>query len=346
MPLAIPSIRSAPKLDLHDHLDGGLRPSTLVELAADTGMSLPTTDPEVLGRWFVEEATGDGLTGYGSVFALTVAVMQTAESLARVAAEAITDLADDGVVYAELRFAPSLHTSAGLSMDTAVEAVLDGIGRAHVPQLTARVILCHLRSHAPDPGLADVAQRWRDHGVVAIDLAGPEHGHPARDHRELFERAARHGLGVTVHAGEADGVDSIRQALDCGTRRLGHGVRIIEDVDEATGRLGPVAQRVHAMGAVLEVCPTSNVQTGVAPDIRGHPVERLRRLGFKVTVHPDSRLVSGVSTSDEIERLAKAFDYDDRVLAELAVNALEAAFDPPAAVRLTIRDFYGTAGGA
>jgi adenosine deaminase len=281
------TVRRAPKVLLHDHLDGGLRPATVVELADAVGHRLPAP-PEELADWFHRGAASGDLVHYLATFEHTVAVLQTADALERVARECVEDLAADGVVYAEIRFAPHLHLAGGLAPDDVVEAVQSGFATAADAGVMVRTIVAAMRDTDRAMAMARLAERWRDRGVVAFDLVGPETGHPATEHLAAIRAARDAGLHVTIHAGESAGVDAIAAALDpCGAERLGHGVRIVDDLAERDGEtvLGAVARRVRDGGIPLELCPTSNVHTGVVATVADHPIDRLRRLGFRVTVN-------------------------------------------------------------
>jgi adenosine deaminase len=322
----------APKVLLHDHLDGGLRPATVVDLAEQTGYAdLPETDPEALGRWFVENANAGDLPRYLSTFRHTVGVMQTEDALVRVARECAEDLAADGVVYAEVRFAPELHTDRGLALPAVVEAVLEGFRQAP-DGLRVGTLLTAMRHQARSLEIAELAIRYRDEGVVGFDIAGAEAGYPPSRHLDAFQLVKRHNGHFTIHAGEAFGLPSIWEALQwCNADRLGHGVRIVDDITvgpDGTARLGRLAAYVRDKRIPLEMCPTSNVQTGAAPSIAEHPIGLLRSLGFRVTVNTDNRLMSGVSMTSEMCALVDAFDYGWDDLRWLTVNALKSAFIP------------------
>ncbi|MEO3743899.1 adenosine deaminase [Plantactinospora sp. B5E13] len=325
-----------PKALLHDHLDGGLRPATVVELADAVGHPLPTTDPEELGRWFVEAADSGSLERYLETFAHTVAVMQTAESLRRVAAECALDLAADGVVYAEVRFAPEQHLERGLSLDEVVEAVLAGFAEGSAAAAAAGspirigTLLTAMRHAARSQEIAELAVRHRDVGVVGFDIAGAEAGFPPTRHLDAFEYLQRENFHFTIHAGEAFGLPSIWQAIQwCGADRLGHGVRIVDDITAGTEPvLGRLAAYVRDKRIPLELCPSSNVQTGAAPSIAEHPIGLLRDLRFRVTVNTDNRLMSGTSMSREMALLVEAFGYGYAELQWFTVNAMKSAFIP------------------
>jgi len=332
--LTIDTIRRAPKVLLHDHLDGGLRPATVIDLAAEFGYDrLPTTDPEELAVWFTKGADRRDLELYLETFAHTVAVMQTPEALSRVAYEAGVDLAADGVVYAEIRFAPELHTERGLSLDEVVEAVLTGFERARAETgIEIGTLLTAMRHAARSLEIAELTIRHRDRGTVGFDIAGAEAGNPPSRHLDAFHLIQRESSHITVHAGEAFGLPSIWEALQfCGAERLGHGVRIVEDIStDADGKvhLGPLASFVRDRRIPLEMCPTSNVHTGAAPSIAEHPIGMLRRLRFRVTVNTDNRLMSNTSMSEEFAALAAAFDYDLADMEWLTINAMKSAFWP------------------
>jgi adenosine deaminase len=332
-PLDAVSIRTAPKVLLHDHLDGGLRPATIVDLAQRIGYeALPATDAVELERWFRASADSGSLERYLETFAHTVAVMQTVGGLSRVARECVEDLAADGVVYAEIRWAPEQHVSEGLSLEEVVEAVLsgfqEGVATAAAEGRTIRVgaILTAMRHAARSREIAELAVRYRDEGVVGFDIAGAEAGFPPSRHLDAFEYLRRENFHFTIHAGEAFGLPSIWEAIQwCGTDRLGHGVRIVDDVS-AGGRLGRLAQYVRDKRIPLEMCPSSNVQTGAAKSIAEHPIGILRRLQFRVTVNTDNRLMSGTSMTREMALLADAFGYGWADLQWFTVNAMKSAF--------------------
>ncbi|MBQ1076301.1 adenosine deaminase [Micromonospora sp. C31] len=329
-------IVKVPKALLHDHLDGGLRPATIVELAAEVGHELPTTDPEALGRWFVEAADSGSLERYLETFAHTVAVMQTASSLRRVARECAQDLAADGVVYAEVRFAPEQHLERDLTLDQVVEAVLAGFAEGSAlaaeagTPIRVGTLLTAMRHAARSQEIAELAVRHRDAGVVGFDIAGAEAGFPPTRHLDAFEYLQRENFHFTIHAGEAFGLPSIWQAIQwCGADRLGHGVRIVDDI--AAGPepvLGRLAAYVRDKRIPLELCPSSNVQTGAAPSIAEHPIGLLRDLRFRVTVNTDNRLMSGTSMSREMALLVDAFGYGWKELQWFTINAMKSAFIP------------------
>ncbi|GAA2705998.1 adenosine deaminase [Micromonospora olivasterospora] len=329
-------IVKAPKALLHDHLDGGLRPATVVELAAEAGHELPTGDAEALGRWFVEAANSGSLERYLETFAHTVGVMQTASALRRVARECALDLAADGVVYAEVRFAPEQHLERDLTLDEVVEAVVAGFAEgaalaaeAGTP-IRVGTLLTAMRHAARSQEIAELAVRHRDAGVVGFDIAGAEAGFPPTRHLDAFEYLQRENFHFTIHAGEAFGLPSIWQAIQwCGADRLGHGVRIVDDITPgAQPVLGRLAAYVRDKRIPLELCPSSNVQTGAAPSIAEHPIGLLRDLRFRATVNTDNRLMSGTSMSREMALLVEAFGYGWKELQWFTINAMKSAFIP------------------
>ncbi len=327
-------IRCAPKVLLHDHLDGGLRPATIVELAAKTGYAdLPTTDVAALRRWFRESADAGSLPRYLSTFSHTAGVMQTRDALVRVARECAEDLAADGVVYAEVRFAPEQHLEGGLSLPEVVEAVQEGYRQGcHDRPIRVVSLLTAMRHAARSLEIAELAVQYRDAGVVGFDIAGAEAGYPPSRHFAAFQYMQHANGHFTIHAGEAFGLPSIWEALqECNADRLGHGVRIVDDISVDTdGRatLGRLAQYVRDKRIPLEMCPSSNVQTGAAVSITEHPIGLLRALQFRVTVNTDNRLMSGVSLSSEMAALVEAFGYDWADLRWLTINAMKSAFLP------------------
>ncbi|MGB4324514.1 MAG: adenosine deaminase [Candidatus Nanopelagicales bacterium] len=336
-PVPLDLIIQAPKVLLHDHLDGGLRPQTVLDLAAEFGYSdLPANDAESLGRWFSEAAFSGSLERYLKTFKHTVGVMQTIPALTRVARECAEDLASDGVVYAEVRFAPELHIEQGLNEHEIVEAVLAGFaegvaGAASVGRtIRVGVLLTAMRTAANSRHIAEIAVEYRDRGVVGFDIAGAEAGFPPTRHLDAFEYLRRENAHFTIHAGEAFGLPSIWEAIQwCGADRLGHGVRIMDDITvDASGSasLGKLAAYVRDRRIPLELCPTSNVQTGAADSIASHPIGLLRKLGFRVTVNTDNRLMSGTSMSHEMDLLSQAFGWGLADMEWLTVNAMKSAF--------------------
>lgn len=333
--------REVPKVLLHDHLDGGLRPATIIELAQADDIALPAETPEALGEWFRTAADSGSLERYLETFALTVAVMQSAANLERVAREAVLDLAADGVVYAELRWAPEQHQQRGLDLDEAVAAVRDGITggmqlaaeRGH--DIRVQQLICAMRQADRSAEIAELAVRHASPepgGVCGFDLAGPEAGFPPSNHLAALDYCCRHWLPATCHAGEADGIESITSALrDARALRLGHGTRLIDDItlSDEVAELGAVARWVRDRRITVESCPSSNLQTGT-PSLAAHPFEQLFQLGFAMTVNTDNRLMSATSVSRELALLAAEFDYTLDEVELLQLNAAEGAFLPVA----------------
>lgn len=339
-------IRSLPKISLHDHLDGGLRPATVLELGEEAGIDLPARDPRALGEWFAETADAGTLDDYLSTFELTLSVLQTPENLTRAAREFVEDLGGDGVIYGEVRWAPELHTRAGLTMEDAVEAVQDGIEQGEEAAEQAghaiRVgqILSAMRQNDASAAVARLALDYRDDGVVGFDLAGPEAGFGAERHSAALDLLAREFFPTTLHAGEGAGLDSIRGALlDGRALRLGHGVRIAEDLhvldeegDEVRVRLGDLAAWVRDREIALELSPTSNLATGAieawGTQLEDHPFDLLYQLGFCVTVNTDNRLMSRTTLTRELARLVDAFGYGLDDIEQFQLNAAAATFLP------------------
>ena len=327
-------IVQAPKAMLHDHLDGGLRAATIVELAEETGYGdLPTGDPRELSEWMTRGASRKDLVLYLETFTHTVGVMQTADALARVARECAEDLAADGIVYAEVRFAPELHLARGLQLDEVVEAVQEGFRQGSADRrIVVRTLLTGMRTAAHSLEIAQLAVRWRDRGVCGFDIAGAEAGYPPTRHLDAFEQVRRENFHLTIHAGEAFGLPSIWEALQlCGAERLGHGVRIVDDITvNADGgvTLGPIASLVRDRRVPLELCPTSNIHSGAAPSIAEHPIGLLSDLRFRVTLNTDNRLMSAITLSQEMANLVEAFGFGWDRLEWLTVNAMKSAFLP------------------
>ena len=344
-------LRSLPKVSLHDHLDGGLRPATILEIADAEGvllpendaMGTPVNDAARLGQWFAEKSDSGSLVEYLKTFDVTTAVMQSEAGLHRIAKEFVEDLISDGVIVGEIRWAPEQHVQGGLSLDAAVEAVQAGIddavtaARASGKTLFVGQLVTAMRHLDRSVEIAELALRHRDRGVVGFDIAGPEAGFPASRFREAFDLLARELFPVTVHAGEADGVDSISSALfDGRALRLGHGVRIAEDIgnlaaeDSTSADLGLVARWVLERGIPLETSPSSNIQTGAidgwGKSMEDHPFDALYRLGYAVTVNTDNRLMSATTLTKELGLLVDTFGYGIEDLLAFQLNAAQGAF--------------------
>lgn len=345
MTVPLETLRAAPKVLLHDHLDGGLRPATIVELARDQGYAgLPTTDATALARWFHESAASGSLPLYLRGFAHTIAVMQTEEALERVAFECGEDLARDGVVYAEVRYAPVFHVQRGLNLEQVVDAVGRGLARAERQDaIVLRQIVAAMRDRTDSLEMAELAVAFRERGVVGFDIAGEEAGHPPKAHLEAFQYCHRENFSITIHAGEAFGPPSIWQALQyCGAHRIGHGVRLIEDIGYPVVRPGPaspapagphtkaklglLASYVRDKRIPLELCPTSNVDTGAVATLSDHPIRHFLAEHFRVTVSTDNRLMSDITLSEELRRLSAAFGLTLEDVERLQINAMKSAF--------------------
>lgn len=337
--LTMDQIKTLPKAVLHDHLDGGLRPQTVAELAVLEGyQGLPTTDPTELATWIKNACDSGSLETYLETFQHTVGVMQSFASIERVAYECAVDHANDGVIYAEIRFAPELHQLKGLSLDEIVEAVVTGFARGEKQMAQAgkpivmRTLLTAMRTAARSTEIAQLAIRWRSKGVVGFDIAGKEAGFPPSRHLDAFDEIHRANFHMTIHAGEAFGLPSIWEAVQvCGADRLGHGVRIIDDIKvqpDGSYELGELAHYVRDRRVPLELCPVSNVHTGAAKSIAEHPITTLTKLGFRATVNTDNRLMSQTSMSNEMYLLHTQAGFTLEQLRWLTINAMKSAFIP------------------
>ena len=327
-------IRRMPKVLLHDHLDGGLRPGTVIDLARDLDqVELSTEDPEELGDWFFRGANRGSLTDYLEGFAVTCSVMQDEPSLYRVAYELIEDMKKDGVVYTEVRFAPNLHTDRGLNVEQVMNAVIDGLdaGRRDF-QVDFGLIVCSLRNLSPEISnrMAELAVAFRDRGCVGFDLAGDEFGHPPKDHLDAFHYCQRHNFNITIHAGEAFGRPSIWQAVQyCGAHRIGHCTRLTEDMtlnDGESLRLGTLSSYIRDRRIPLEICLQSNVHTGAVPSVADHPFRHYFAESFRVTLNTDNRLMSRTTMTDELVVAVENFALDAADIEKLTVNAMKSAF--------------------
>jgi adenosine deaminase len=327
-------LKRLPKVLLHEHLDGVLRPRTVIELADAVGYTeLPTRDPHELGRWFHQGANQGSLGKYLEGFAHTIAVMQTEEALERVAYEQAEDLSQDGVVYFETRFAPIFHTRRGLTHQQVVSAVLKGLARGRQDfRIHSGLIICAMRNMNVSLEMAELAVDFRERGVVGFDLAGEEGGYPPKKHVDAFHYIQRENFNITIHAGEGFGKESIWQAIQyCGAHRIGHGTRLIDDIALSDGKavkLGDLAQYVLDKRIPLEICLISNVHTGAAPSLEQHPFKILYREKFRVTLNTDNRLMSDTSMSQEFEAAAEAFGLTLDDFEKLSINAMKSAFLP------------------
>lgn len=329
-------VQRAPKVLLHEHLDGGLRPQTVLELArAANYTELPENDPERLRAWFFEGANRKTLPLYLEGFKHTIALMQTAEALERVAFEFMEDMAQDGVVYAEVRFAPHFHTQKGLGLDGVMLAVLRGLRAGGEKfRIGFGLIVCAMRNEPEHLSfqLAELAVTFRAQGCVGFDLAGEEAGHPAKDHQRAFDFVKRQNFSITIHAGESFGPESIWQALQyCGAHRIGHGTRLMEDIvvyDGKVIKMGRLAQYVLDHRIPIEVCLSSNVHTGATPSMAEHPFRFYFDRGFRVTLNTDNRLMSRTSMTEECVIAVEQFGCSLADLEKIAINGMKSAFAP------------------
>jgi adenosine deaminase len=327
-------LQTLPKVLLHEHLDGGLRPQTVTELADSVKYSeLPTRDPEALGQWFQQGANQGSLAKYLKGFAHTIAVMQTEEALERVAYEQVEDLSKDSVVYFETRFAPVFHTRKGLTHQQVVSAVLKGLARGRQGfGVHSGLIICAMRNMNVSLEMAELAVDFRERGVVGFDLAGEEGGYPPKKHVDAFHYIQRENFNITVHAGEGFGKESIWQAIQyCGAHRIGHGTRLIDDIAVADGKavkLGDLAQYVLDKRIPLEICLLSNVHTGATPSLEQHPFKILYQEQFRVTLNTDNRLMSNTTMTQEFEAASETFGLTLDDFEKISVNAMKSAFLP------------------
>jgi adenosine deaminase len=327
-------LQSLPKVLLHEHLDGVLRPQTVIDLAKDVGYAdLPTTDAKALAQWFFHGANQGNLAKYLEGFAHTIAVMQTEEALQRVAYEQAEDLSRDGVVYFETRFAPVFHTQRGLSHQQIVTAVLKGLERGKKDfGVSSGLIICAMRKMNISLEMAELAVDFRARGVVGFDLAGEEGGYPPKKHVDAFHYIQRENFNITIHAGEGYGKESIWQAIQyCGAHRIGHGTRLIDDIAVVDGRvakLGDLAQYVLDKRIPLEICLLSNVHTGATPSLAEHPFKILYKQKFRVTLNTDNRLMSNTTMTKEFAAAAETFGLTLEDFEKITINAMKSAFLP------------------
>ncbi|MBI5473741.1 MAG: adenosine deaminase [Ignavibacteriae bacterium] len=337
MKLSEKFIRTLPKVLLHDHLDGGVRPQTIIELAKEIGYKkLPTDDPIELADWFHRGAQRGSLPLYLEGFAHTCGVMQTEEALERVAYEMIEDMYNDGVVYVETRFAPVFHTDKGLHWDEVVNAVLKGLERGRNDfDVEFGLIVCAMRNMSLSQEMAELAVDFRERGVVGFDLAGEEGGFPPKKHVDAFHYIQRENFNITIHAGEAFGKESIWQAIQwCGAHRIGHATRLIEDIGmdkkdpTKIVKMGYLAQYVLDKRIPLEICLTSNVDTGAVDSLESHPFGLLYRYKFRVTLNTDDRLMSDTTMTKELGIAHRVFKLGLAELEKITINAMKSAFIP------------------
>jgi adenosine deaminase len=328
------TLQALPKVLLHEHLDGSLRPQTVIELAKDAKYTkLPTEDPQALAEWFHRGANRGDMVSYLEGFTHTIATTQSAEALERVAYEQVEDLKNDGVVYFETRFAPVFHTKKGLTNAHAVSAVLKGLQRGHRDfKLPGTLIICAMRDMKVSLEMAELAVDFRGRGVVGFDLAGEEGGYPPKKHVEAFHYIQRQNFNITVHAGEGYGKESIWQAIQyCGAHRIGHGTRLIDDIavaDEKGVKLGDLAQYVLDKRIPLEICLSSNVHTGAIPCLAEHPFKIFYQQQFRVTLNTDNRLMSNTTMTDEFQAAADSFGLTLDDFEKITINAMKSAFIP------------------
>ena len=322
------SLRAMPKVVLHDHLDGGLRVPTLMELLRERGLALPAQDPAGVEAWFQQRAHAGSLTAYLEGFALAVAAMATPRALARVAFEAAEDAHADGAVLAEFRIAPLLFERHGLSGDAVVEALLEGLARS---ALQSGLIVCSMRELPPleTQRAVKLALRWQGRGVIGFDLAGAELGHPPAKHARALALAREAGLPLTLHAGEADAAGRVLEAVRLGARRIGHGLRLAEAIGDASR--SHLVDAVKASGVHLEVCPTSNVHTGATGSVASHPIKLLWRAGVSLSFHTDNRLISCITHTGEAVRLVRETGFAPADLAQMTLQAAQHSFLPESA---------------
>ena len=326
-------IRRIPKVELHEHLDGGLRPETIIELAKERNITIPSTDPVELKEWFKRGCIQKSLTLYLETFSVTLSVMQDKEALYRIAKEEILDLAKEHVVYAEIRFAPELHTKKGLNLEEVVTAVLKGLEAGRKETGTEfGLILSAMRNEDPSISLevAELAVAFSDRGVVGFDLAGDECGHPPKKHIEAFNYIRSKNFNITIHAGEAFGLESIWQAIQlCHADRIGHGTRIVEDMTIENGELvkmGSLALYILDKCIPLEMCLTSNVGTGAVEDYESHPFPMLFKNHFRVFLCSDNRLMSDTNLTKEMTIAVEKYGFSIQDLEKVTINAMKSAF--------------------
>jgi adenosine deaminase len=328
------ALQTLPKVLLHEHLDGVLRPQTIIELAKSLDYDqLPTQNPEELARWFHQGANQGSLPKYLEGFAHTIAVMQNEEALERVAYEQAEDLSHDGVVYFETRFAPLFHTRKGLTHQQVVSAVLKGLERGRKDfGISSGLIICAMRNMDVSLEMAELAVDFRQRGVVGFDLAGEEGGYPPKKHVDAFHYIQRQNFNITVHAGEGFGKESIWQAIQyCGAHRIGHGTRLVDDIAVTDGRvvkLGDLAQYVLDKRIPLELCLLSNVHVGAARSLAEHPFKLFYQEKFRVTLNTDNRLMSNTSMTREFEAARDTFGLTMDDFEKITINAMKSAFLP------------------
>ncbi|MEW5817847.1 MAG: adenosine deaminase [Spirochaetota bacterium] len=324
-------IKKLPKVELHDHLDGGVRPATIIELAKRYKIDLPAEDPEQLSKWFHRGADRKNLALYLEGFRITLSVMQTKESLERIAEETMEDLAADNVVYVEIRFAPALHQEQELNLEVIVESVLRGLESGKQKTGTEYgLILCAMRHQNNSLEIAELAVAYRDRGVVGFDIAGDEYGHPPKKHLEAFEYIRSRNFNITIHAGEAFGIESIWQSIQiCGGHRIGHATRLVEDMvvhGTRIEKMGSLSHFIRDKRIPLEICLSSNIQTGAAKSMDEHPFPVYYRNNFRVALCTDNRLMSNTTLGKEMSYAVKHYNLTLRDLEKITINTMKSAF--------------------
>jgi len=324
-------LKAVPKVELHDHLDGGLRPLTILELASRYGIPLQADTPEGIAAWFHRGADRKSLSAYLEGFAVTVSILQHREALERAAREAIIDRAEENIVYVEMRFAPSLHTLKGLNLEEIVESVLAGLEQGSAETgIMYGLILCAMRDKSDSLEIAELAVSFRSRGVVGFDIAGDEFGHPPRRHLEAFKYITSKNFNITIHAGEAFGTESIWQALQiCGSHRIGHATRLLEDMTVTTSgavKMGTLSHFIRDRRIPLEICLSSNIHTGAAVSLEQHPFNIYYRNGFRVFLCTDNRLMSNTTLTKEFAIASSLFSLTLKDIEKLTLNAIKSAF--------------------
>ena len=326
-------IKQIPKVELHDHLDGSLKPETIIELAASEGVELPADNPGDLASWFHRGADRKNLSLYLEGFSVTTSIMQTRDAIRRVAYEHILSLKEDNVAYGEIRFAPILHTEKGLNLEEVVESAIAGLEKGKQETgVEYGLILCAMRHQNISLEIAELAVAFRGKGVVGFDIAGDEFGHPPKKHLDAFQYIKNKNFNITIHAGEAFGIESIWQAVQiCGAHRIGHATRLVEDMvvhNERIEKMGSLANYIRDKRVPLEICLSSNVQTGAASSLDAHPFGVYFRNHFRVMLCTDNRLMSNTTLTKEMSLAVKHFNLNIRDLEKLTINAMKSAFVP------------------
>ncbi|MDA3851832.1 MAG: adenosine deaminase [Spirochaetaceae bacterium] len=326
-------ISQLPKVELHYHLDGALRPKTIIDLAEEQSLHIPSHEPDPLAQWFHRGADRKSLAMYLEGFSITCSVMQDKKSLQRIAREAMEDLHNDGVVYAEIRFSPVLHQEKGLTLEEIVHAVLLGLNEGReATKVEYGLILCAMRHQDGKISreIAELAVDFRTRGVVGFDIAGDEYGHPPKRHLDAFQFVRDKNFNITIHAGEAFGIESIWQAIQiCGAHRIGHGTRLLEDMTldgSKIEKMGTLSHFIRDKRIPLEICLSSNIQTGAAPSLAEHPFPVFFRNHFRVTLNTDNTLMSNTTMSKEMELAAEYYNLELHDFERITINSMKSAF--------------------